>query len=757
MLSVQEVIATGEHESVAVQRAEPPVHRSTYRHWVQRHSQYGFEGLIDCRLPEPGERIPQDVQAVVCALRRAEPDIGVASIVSHVRNHHKRRVSESSVKRILKRTGLHRARGQPRRQRPMRGKSLCLGGVKLIEAAAVSTGYLDALTKTVVDHVASLPVPEGAKPPDCGDRDARGRFLGSYNERYRKCEGDAVGPGFASVALKREEKDPSLFHVHGAGSQVVERKLWALMCSPLIGSGDWDGMRTPRGKLLEELCGYAYMPATLSLFTSELKYAGVSPALWESHASTWHAQTQEWGSPRHAAVLYVDGTSKPIFTDLNSQCTHISLLHRTMPGLDIVGFHSGYGVPLWYLAHSGRAPLVKAVPEAIQSLERQVGANIGRIVVIDAEGNSAPFLSGLEHNGRSWVTRLRPAMVKDKLVANWTSFRPYRDNDRIREGELDLLLGKDDVLRVRLLEIERRASGQVVHLAASKQLRIQDWKTDEVADLYFARWPNQELDFRAVNQATGFKRVRGYGKRLVDNVAVTTKLEEVQQRQRRAEERATQQRAKLEDLEVQRELYAAHRKAAQEQKEGIDDAVDTHLECTTIDADGLRNLNQDRKAAERAFNKAQQREQRTQARLNNAQALLQRTTDRVEHYNEQKLDLATKTKILAHDVELDSLFNVLKVGFTLLVTYVLRTMLDGARITPATFLDRIATLPARQRLTDKYEYVTFEYNPRDPTMMALLVANCPTINALQLPMRSGLILQVAVEDPPQRKDKDDSS
>ena len=99
---------------------------------------------------------------------------------------------------------------------------------------------------------------------------------------------------------------------------------------------------------------------------------------------------------------------------------------------------------------------------------------------------------------------------------------------------------------------------------------------------------------------------------------------------------------------------------------------------------------------------------------------------------------------------------MLKVGLTLLVTYVLRNMLDNARMSPLTFLDRIATLQARSRVTKTHEHLTFRYNTRDPTTMALLAASCPTINAMNLRTRAGVILQVAVEDSPRTKKKDTS-
>ena len=65
-----------------------------------------------------------------------------------------------------------------------------------------------------------------------------------------------------------------------------------------------------------------------------------------------------------------------------------------------------------------------------------------------------------------------------------------------------------------------------------------------------------------------------------------------------------------------------------------------------------------------------------------------------------------------------------------------------------TFLDRVATLPARLRVLPKVELLTFAYNQRDPEVMALLTQHCEAINARALRTRSGRTLRLRVDPAP---------
>jgi hypothetical protein len=423
--------------------------------------------------------------------------------------------------------------------------------MKLVEAALVETGYLEALAKGVLGCIQSAAENPDARPVDRTDRDDWGRFMPGYNERLRKKNPQDIGPGFESVEIKRKGMAVERLHVSGASLAVIERKLLGMMVSPVLGGTRWEGLRVSRGALLEEVCGYPYMPATMDLFARELKYLGVSATGWEVHARLFLEQTAQWGDPKRAAVAYADGTTKEVHTTLFSQASKVSQRNRVAPSLEVVALHTGAGVPLYEVTYSGRAPLVEAVPKMLEALGPVLaGTQVAQIVVIDAEGNSVAFLRGLEQGSprRAWVTRLRPSLLAGKKIFNRSNYRAYRNGDRVRMGLVDLNSPPDsdpEPFRIRVIEIERRGTGTVTYLGASTLLKENEWKADETADLYFDRWPMQEANFRAVNQAVGSKDVHGYGKQLVDNITVLEEQEEVDARIQREMEVLEKETGKL--------------------------------------------------------------------------------------------------------------------------------------------------------------------------------------------------------------------
>ncbi len=747
---VQAAMDEGMSERQSVKAHGGGTDRTTYRRWQSEYAANGIEGLVDLRYP-PRVPVSDDIVSAICTLREADADIGVQAIKDHIFSHRQVLVSSASIKRILKRAGLARPRGRFRPNSHPGAQRLELGGMVVVEAANQETGYVQALSTGVASCLGELVQPADPPPLDASDRDDYGRFLPSYNERFRKQESSAVGPGFDSVENKRADLVPERLHLTHTGVQVIERKLTGLLMSHALEHSRLDDLRVARGELLGELCGFPYMPSTLDLFTRELKYVGVANTLWEIHAHLWREQTVDWEDPRSSAVLYVDEVVKPVHTKLFSESSRVSSLGRVMPALEVVSFHTGSGVPLWMVTCSGRTPLVNAVPELLNQIPSITGdPEIGRITVIDAEGNSVPFMKTLERPpaSRAWLMRLKESMVRGKYIFNRTNYRPYRPGERIRMGLVDLNDPevKDGLFRVRIIELER-ASGQITYLAASTKLDLRDWNANDLANLYFSRWPSQEANFRSVNQATAFKEVHGYGKQLVDNMTVLTKQDELHQQ---IERLGTQQASRQTQLEVTLAELKDHEKLLrrlQRRQATVERSLVGLTAGDTLTRKQTELLKEQRELHKRT-GALLAKINRMRSRCDGLEEKAQRAQAKIDAKTEEEERLDSRKKILHHDTELDSLFTLMKVGLTLLIAYVLKNYLGGARMEPETFLKRIATLPAWRRTTPQLELITFEYNTRDPGTMTLLAASCASINQRLIRMRSGRVLRVAVDPAP---------
>ncbi len=436
-----------------------------------------------------------------------------------------------------------------------------------------------------------------------------------------------------------------------------------------------------------------------------------------------------------------------------SQSSKVSSVGRVMPSLESVYFHSGYGVPLWMVTHSGRMPLVKAVPNMLTKFrELNGGAEIGRIVVIDAESNSVPFLKQLQQGppARAWVTRLKPSLVEGKRIFNRTDYQPYRDGDRIRVGLIDLNDPEkpNGLFRLRVVEIERRSKGTVTYLGASLLLEERDWSPAQLASLYFERWPNQEANFRSVNQALGLKEVHGYGKQLVDNVAVITELDKIGRKilqgQEQIQQRTSELKSQQEFLDQQQKLLHHCERHHETLTRHLHARVGSGQRITPK----LRDLATAHETAEQEVKKRTKIVSRASRETATLNTQIERQQKQIERHQERQAALNSRRSIFKHDVELDSIFSVLKVGLVLTITCVLKEYLGNAHMDAVTFLERVATLPARLRILPKLELLTFSYNQRDPDVMALLAQHCEEINARSLLTRSGRTLRICVDPAP---------
>jgi hypothetical protein len=318
-------------------------------------------------------------------------------------------------------------------------------------------------------------------------------------------------------------------------------------------------------------------------------------------------------------------------------------------------------------------------------------------------------------------------------------------------GECDFNDPDGGTFRMRVVEVERRTKGEITCLGASKLLTEDGWTAEKIADLYFDRWPNQEANFRAVNQATKSKDVKGYGKQLVDNVSVVTELDKLAGQVRRLQERM--QKTYKEQKDTTSKLKDETRELRRQERRY--ETVSRHVEAQMKEGQqitaSLQAKSEEQQSLVKQISKQKGKVEKLENKKDSLTDKLSKSQDKLDSYLTKSEELESRRRIFRHDVELDSIFSLLKVGLVLLVTYVLKEHLGDARMEPVTFLERMATLPARLRKTPELEILTFYYNYRDPDVMAILAENCETINSRKVRMRSGRVLRIQVDPAPPPK------
>ncbi|MHC5062179.1 MAG: hypothetical protein ACYTFK_14035, partial [Planctomycetota bacterium] len=746
----------GESDRQAFKRILPDIPRSTLLRWVKAYNKNGFDGLIRWTMP-PRKRVPLEIRTAICTLRQADQTIKVEAIIAHIFKHYQFSIGKTAVRKILHDEGLAQPRGRDPGTPHLFEKPLECGSTILVDVMDVHYDLTESVTRGIeaVRDDCLKNAPKG-RPVDTSGRVEHGHFSGAYNERYRKKPGDTIGPGFVSIDIKRQDKDLHRLHLNTMSHDVIHRKVIASVMKPLISADHWDNLRAPQGNLLHEICGFPYMPSTVELFCRELKYLSVASTLWEVNARLWLETLRKTSDKWARQIFFIDGSSKPCWTELYSESTRVCSVGKIMPGLEVVCFHLGNGIPLWMTTHSGRMPLVRQAPYLLDKINKVTqDVEVGRIVVIDAEGNSIPFLKGLEQHEhpRTWVTRLKSTWVEKKRIFNRCNYRSYRNGDRIRMGVADFDDRQGGSFRMWVIEVERRATGTVTYLGASLLLDDRQWSVEKIADLYFDRWPKQEANFRAVNQATRFKNIHGYGKQLVDNVSVLTEYDRIANQLGNKEATAEQLTVKRDERQQHLHEKSKVVRKLKRRQQTVEQRLEQALCTRDITPAKIKPLFSEQKKLAKQIDKEERALERNQKKATEQDETLTKLHQQIDKSRRRIEELEKNRKIFVHDVEQDSLFNLFNVLFVVLIQLVIKELLGDAAMDPNTFIKRVATLPARSRKTSHLQIVTFEYNCRDPEIMRLLESRCEPINAMKLKTRSGKILRLRVDPPPEEEIK----
>jgi len=744
----------------AIAKVLPANRRSWALRRIPSYREQGFEALIDARTPREAEVSIACRQAVQAA-REANPRLTVAGALEILG---KQRItplpSGSTIKREFGRVKERRkyARRKAKKQGRTEVVELPLAGGELLAAAETETGGIAALTSEVVRLAErAIEASEGQTPAkDVGGRDADGQFTARYNRARRRKHGEQVASYLRTADEKAEGRVPSWPRFVHEQPETIDAKLRMLVfCWMVAGSKGWDALRAPDVAGLASLTGFVYMPATLAKFVSALAISGAAQPLIEATARRWHEVGEErWGEPGAMAALYIDNHAKEVWSSLFTQSGKVSHLNRVMPCITTTYAHTGAGTPVVLSVQSGGAPLAPRLVDLVEQAETALETEVERAVVIDAEGCTFDLLESFAKAKRVLITPLKPSRVPtlELTYTRGSYYRPYRDNDELRVANATLVhkaTGRS--LEVGALLV-RRAHRDVDTVLLTTGLAL-GMEGQDLADLYFRRWPVQENAFKDGN-ALGLSEHRGNCGRIVANVAVITELERLEGRAKRDAEELRDLAAETATLEAAVVQHARDRQRAESALATRRGRLDDLIAQGKTGGKAFSRVALDHQQALVHAEATVKLATKARAALDKNRSRRDTLTERTTEIAARKRHLEPQRTIRQLDTTQDTILTAAKLNALQLISFVVREYLPTMPMTPQTFLQRVLSVRGRKETSPDQELVVFYENIRDPLVNESLRDACERLNRRKL-QRDGRRLRFAVEPPPATRERFD--
>jgi transposase len=747
----------------ALSRLAPDMGQSTYRKRRARLRADGLEGLI---LARPGPAKPKtrtpEVEQAICILRRAVPDMIAKRISALVKEQTGITPSNATICRVLQAAGLNHPRGRRKRAKAKepepegKGEELHCAGAALIDIVDDLLGYSRRMAAATSSAAQVLPAPlDGAvlRDEDRG-RTGSGCFTAKYNQRRAK-DGAGLGRAFRSVRDTRSEVNLRGLRLIRARRATLVRKWKSLVMSPVltptgkpVDLGDYRG-----GHAIREIAGIPYQPSTLDRHLRELKYAGMAEALCKAHDSFWQdvkipapasAEAEEAPTPS----VYLDGVGEALNTRHFTRAGKVSNTGRVMPCLHQIFVHDEMGNPVLWRTFSGGASLISHTMPLLDELVARKGKNwlTGRLVVIDREGNSVGLFK--KYDARDpvvyYVTILQDNQVDLGKIEDLTAWSPYRNGDEIAEGYAYLRDSHDrngPLYRVRVIVIRRRTKGTLTVLATNSPVKAFPAVT--VADAYFHRWKAQELRFRTANQATRFKRIQGFGKRLVPNTSVLVELTRLRTQRQKVMAQIARKHDELLAAEEEARVAKLQLNVAKARRKRQDNLVSEQLAAPAPDREKLESRIEVTQDERQRYSDAQSAVQAAAAKVLDQQDKLVNLAEKVPAIDGEIAKNESRKEIYEADTELQGIVTASKLGFVQLCQVTLLLFFAGMRISVERFIREVLQLPGTRTFDGMIEMISIKASRNLRTMEAVDTA-CQRVNALGV-VRDGRVVQFSVD------------
>ncbi len=415
-------------------------------------------------------------------------------------------------------------------------------------------------------------------------------------------------------------------HLGRMGQATLRAMLLTLLFLPVVGlRRTWD-LRSYSGDALALLTGrgWAYGYRHVERFLAGIAHAGAADGLTTALArwttQIWHADAPESPTPSY---YYIDGHRKPVYADTRIPRGLIGRTGVIEGCRALVLLHDSHGHPLLATTHRGDQHLTIGLPHILARYAAAIGERRIAHVVVDREGMGGDFLAGLVASGCTIVTILRADQYDG--LSSFTEVGAFVPLVRDRHGivvrevapacfalPIPRRPGEHLALRVALIRDLRCQVPEPDAAVPSPEddcddpdwlpshqrwlaglaPEERDWWTPDwvatpvptaptqaklipivttadtcdpvaLAEVYTARWPQQENIIRDFLIPLGIDTNHGYAKTLVENSEVATRRTTLEQRRDRLSRWAARARTRY-----QQATRRADRRYTQDKKEG---------------------------------------------------------------------------------------------------------------------------------------------------------------------------------------------
>ncbi len=716
---VQKIANSGLSVDEYFERHTVPFSRPQYFRYKARLAAEGVDGLIDGRSKGNHRKLTPDAEGFLRGVHQTNPQLSLQDICESLEAALGIQVDRSTVSRFLH--GVGEQIEWPRPPEPERIFTSC-GGFEIIGALALHLGWAKHTAEVILQErdrfrrTAAFRQERVAR--DRKGRNSLGQFTGEYNRRE-----DIRLQRFASVEEKRQGKNYSRMALFQAGEFVLERKCLGILALPLITlNGTTRSANGPLGNALEHFCGYNYQHDTLDKFLRELKYLGISDWLLLDQVSFWQAHWRKLQEKPGLPFLcyYVDGNTKPLWSEKRVKQNKVTMLGRVMGCLEQVFVHDAFGHPVYLETYAGKAPLGEHILGLFEKIEDALEGpgpplRVTRVIVMDAASNGVATLRAFAEQDRyHYITSLDDNQWNPRKVR--------------KEGRPKRYYFGDATLRDCLLELED--SGEKGYLVLVRAVRI-DWDYGKrtvlitslpkeavgasmVVKAYFDRWPHEELQFRSMKSFACLNRVAGYGKKKLPDEKVREKQKELQAR-----------------ITALRQSLRLPLKAIADQEERLAVCIEKErrIHSQTQVVDGKRVVDEETQLILKSLSSDIARRRR---QIKSIESEWGKDLHRLRRCEKEWLRLQGKDFVYRIDVELDQIMAYFRVALVNLSTWFLHECLAKHPMSLAQFLHNILLMPAEIELTKDARRIRLKRNPKDPEGMTRLELALQRLNDLKV-------------------------